>query len=249
MAALINNEIYHQLGERWYEAYDDPVALLRAQSRLFVPWIQETLVQHFKTQTVEIAELGCGGGFLSNGLAQYGHRITGIDLSQESLQIAKKYDKTQSVSYRLGDVLDCPMEDQSFDAVISFDVLEHVSDPRKLVAEAYRILKPGGIFIFHTFNRNLLSYLVVIKLVEWLVQNTPKHLHVLSLFVKPEELKKWSLELGFEAPKFLGVRPSFRTLLDPCLLRRVVPRGLKFIFTQSLTMTYCGTTVKPVVTL
>ena len=245
MDTTINNEIYNELGERWYTAFDDPVALLRSQGSLLVPWIDQVIKENLNYSSKNVAELGCGGGFLSNGLASYGHTITGIDLSEESLKIAKMYDKTKSVSYLKGDVTDCPLPSSQFDVVFSFDVIEHVINPEKIVSEAYRLLKPGGIFLFHTFNRNWLAYLVVIKFVEWFVRNTPKHLHLLSMFVKPSEVKKWCEECGFEKTKMRGVRPDITTLIDKSIFSRTVPKGLKFKFTSSLWMSYCGFTKKP----
>jgi 2-polyprenyl-6-hydroxyphenyl methylase/3-demethylubiquinone-9 3-methyltransferase len=65
----VNNDIYHDLGERWYNAQDDPVALLRAESRLRNPWIAEELRVRFSGRALRIFDIGCGGGFLSNYLA------------------------------------------------------------------------------------------------------------------------------------------------------------------------------------
>ena len=113
--------------------------------------------------------------------------MTGLDASQEALSVAARHDGTARVRYERGDALTLPYPDASFDAVCSLDFLEHVEEPERVVAEVARVLRPGGLFFFHTFNRNFWAWLVIIKGVEWFVRNTPKDLHVLRLFVKPEE--------------------------------------------------------------
>src|SRR5262245_2854642 len=79
----VNNDFYHQLGERWYTAEDDPIALLRAESRARNPWIASNILQAFPSGEVRVLDIGCGGGFLSNYLAGAGFNVTGIDASAE----------------------------------------------------------------------------------------------------------------------------------------------------------------------
>lgn len=240
MAHCINNEIYNELGERWYEAFDDPVALLRAESKLIAPWIVETARARMTYAPVHAVDLGCGGGFVSNYLAENGLKTIGFDLSESSLAIAARYDKTGSVDYRHGDITNVPLKDNSVDIVSCCDVIEHVENPERIVQEAFRILRPGGMFFFHTFNRTFLAYLVVIKLVEWLVRNTPKHLHVLSLFVTPKELSMWAHSAGFKEFTTIGIAPNLLSMLDKSVFKRTVPSKLSFKFTRSLAISYAG---------
>src|SRR6201999_1216443 len=113
------------------------------------------------------------------------YRVTGLDASPESLVVAARHDETGSVRYERGDALALPYADASFDAVCAMDFLEHVEEPARVVAECSRVLRPGGLFFFHTFNRSFLAWLVVIKGVEWFVRNTPRDMHVLRLFIPP----------------------------------------------------------------
>lgn len=245
MEAEINNAIYNQLQDRWYEANDDPVALLRAESKLVAPWISETASKLLEQKNLYMLDMGCGGGFISNKLAKKGHTVKGIDLSPTSLDVAKKYDSTKSVEYSIGDVTQLNFTPNQFDVTLSCDVLEHVEEPQKLVQEAYRVTKPGGLFFFHTFDRNFISYLVVIKFVEWFVRNTPKHMHILKMFIKPKELKKWCTDCGFEDFNIIGMRPILRSLMDRSVFQRTVPKGLKFKFTNNTAITYAGYVRKP----
>lgn len=186
----VDNTIYDQYGDKWYTADDDPIALLRQESKIKVPWVIEKIKSNLKfTTQIKVLDVGCGGGFLSNPLAKAGYLVTGVDTSKESLRVAQTYDTTNSVIYLEADAYKLPFPDQSFDVVTAMDFLEHVEHPELVIKEVSRLLKPNGLFIFHTFNRNILAYFVVIKFVEWFVKNTKKNLHILRLFIKPSELK------------------------------------------------------------
>jgi 2-polyprenyl-6-hydroxyphenyl methylase/3-demethylubiquinone-9 3-methyltransferase len=237
----VNNDIYDQLGERWYTAKDDPVALLRAEAECRNPWVNQVIRSHFKHQNLQILDVGCGGGFLSNRLARDGYHVTGIDLSQESLEVARRYDSTQSVRYLSADAYSLPLEDASFDVVCAMDFLEHVDDPKKAIQEISRVLKPGGFFFFHTFNRNPIANFVVIKLVEWLVKNTPPQMHVSELFIKPKELEQFCESAHMKVAEMRGLRPN---LLSRAALKSLwtgsIEEGFSFSFVKSLLISYCG---------
>jgi 2-polyprenyl-6-hydroxyphenyl methylase/3-demethylubiquinone-9 3-methyltransferase len=241
-AAEINNDIYNTLNDRWYTAYDDPVALLRAETQLTGPWIQEKISELFKDKTTcKILDIGCGGGFLSNRLSLHGHSVTGIDLSEESLAVAKRHDSTGGVRYVAADAYHLPFEDGAFDVVTAMDFLEHVENPQNVIREVSRVLAPGGVFFFHTFNRNPISGLVIIKFVEWFVKNTPKHMHLLRMFITPKEMKKYCAFSGLEVQHFVGTRPQlFNHRAVQGLVQGKVPQDFKFSFTKSLLLAYMG---------
>ena len=115
------------------------------------------------------------------------------------------------------------------------DLLEHVENPNAVVQEASRLLKPGGLFFFHTFNRTFLSWLIVIKGVEWCVKNAPPDMHILRLFIKPEELKKICEDHGMATEEFRGlnVKVSSKAFWQ-MVFKRTVPEDLEFEFTNSL---------------
>jgi 2-polyprenyl-6-hydroxyphenyl methylase/3-demethylubiquinone-9 3-methyltransferase len=98
----VNNALYQTLGARWYDANDDPVALLRAESKLRNPWVAEQIASAFGPGPRTVLDVGCGAGFLSNYLAQAGHRVTGIDAAPGTLDVARAHDHTHSARYETG---------------------------------------------------------------------------------------------------------------------------------------------------
>ena len=241
MERTINNSFYDDLQEGWYDSCGHPIALLRLENQARTPWVLSKI-----SQKSRILDIGCGAGFLANDLAEAGHAVSGIDLSPKSLEVAKSHDKTGSVDYRVADALKLPFEDASFDIVTSMDFLEHIDQPHASIKEASRVLKPGGTFFFHTFNRNLLSYIIVIKGVEWIVKNTPKNMHVLNLFVKPKELTDYCRQEGITVQEIHGLGPKMKSrAFWKMLFTRRVPADLKFEMHSSTKCGYVGLGIKP----
>lgn len=238
----INNEIYDELKERWYDADDDPVALLRAEARFRNPWISGRIRRAFPDRSrCRILDIGCGGGFLANALAGEGHEVIGIDSSVESLRVARRHDPTRSVRYIQGDAYQLPFPDGSFDVVCAMDFLEHVANPARAVEEASRVLAREGRFFFYTFNRNPVAWLIAIKGLEWFVRNTPERLHVYRLFIRPAELSAHCARAGLRIDELRGIRPRIlsRAMLRLLLTGRVDP-CFPFVFTPSPLVAYLG---------
>ncbi|MNS79777.1 Ubiquinone biosynthesis O-methyltransferase [compost metagenome] len=121
------------------------------------------------------------------------------------------------------------------------DLLEHVSDPEKVIAEASRVLRPGGLFFFNTFSKNPLAWLIVIKCMEWFVKNTPPDYHVYKLFIDPSKMRKWNEHHGLETMSIRGIRPVFlQTAVPKLLMSGVVPKDFKFTFSNSSLIAYTG---------
>jgi 2-polyprenyl-6-hydroxyphenyl methylase/3-demethylubiquinone-9 3-methyltransferase len=236
----VNNVFYEDLGDAWYEDHVHPIALLRAENRARNPWISEQIRQRLGSSK-EVLDIGCGAGFLTNALALEEHQVTGVDLSMQSLEVARKRDTTQKVRYLHLDAFALPFPDHSFDVICAMDFLEHVEMPDQIIRDAARLLRPNGLFFFHTFNRNLLSYLIVIKGVEWCVPNTPTGMHVYSYFIKPAELKCWCEQCGLRVQQMRGLSPRIASLsFWKSLLTRKVDPNLEFGFGSSLRLGYLG---------
>ena len=199
------------------------------------------LQTHFGKRSLAILDVACGGGFLANPLAMAGHEVTGIDLSQDSLEVAQRHDPTGSATYLSMDARLLTFSDGHFDVVCMMDFLEHLSEREVVIREASRVLRPGGWFFFHTFNRTPLSGLIAIKGVEWFVKNTPRHMHVYSLFLKPSELKDLCARHQLAIEVVRGVRPRiFTWAFLKMLFTGRVSDQFQFEFTRSLRVGYCG---------
>lgn len=194
---------------------------------------------------VRVLDIGCGGGFLTNPLAQAGFRVTGIDQAQDSLDVARAHDSTGQVDYRVADALHLPFADASFDAVCAMDFLEHVNNQAECIREAANVLRPGGLFFFSTFERNPLAWLLAIKAVVWLVKNTPTNFHIYRLFLKKSEVERMCREADLEVKKIRGLSPQiFSKAGLQILFTGSVPEDFEFRFTRSALVGYIGYAVK-----
>lgn len=241
---VINNDFYEDLGEDWYTSYDHPIALLRAENATRAPWVDLEIKRHLGTSG-RVLDVGCGAGLMSNYLATQGHTVTGIDISLSSLDVARKHDRKGSVIYQKGTAYDLPFGESEFDVVCAMDILEHVENPLRLILEASRVLRPGGLFFFHTFNRTWLSHLVVIKGVDWFVPNAPKNMHVYDLFITPDETQVMCEAASLKIEKMSGFVPRvFSISFWKLLLRRSIDKDFSFKFVKSLSTGYSGFAIK-----
>lgn len=237
---LINNEFYETLHEGWYTAQDHPIALLRAENAVRTPWVAQEIKQKCN-KAIKVLDVGCGGGLLTNALALEGHDVTGIDLSQSSLETAKRFDKTKKVHYVKANAYDLPFPSENFDVVCAMDILEHVENPAQLIKEASRVLKNNGLFFFHTFNRNFLSYLLIIKGVDWFVKNAPHNMHVYHLFITPKELRLMCQQKALHVDTLVGLIPNiWSTAFWKLLITKNVPEDFSFRFVKKTFTGYCG---------
>lgn len=241
MKKAINNDIYEEYGRKWYKTHDDPVALLRAEGKEKNRWILEKLEQYFGRRKIKILDIACGGGFLTNLLAEQNYEVSGIDISPSSIDVAREYDLTHSVDYQVAEANHLPYRNETFECVTCMDFLEHVEDPEAIIQEAMRVLKPGGLLFFHTFNRNLLSKLLVIHGVEILVKHCPQNLHVYELFIKPEELSKMIERQGGLVLETIGFLPKFfsKAFWKSVVKRSIEPK-LEFARVKSRAVSYGG---------
>ena len=153
-----------------------------------------------------VLDLGCGGGFMAEPLAQRGARVIGVDPSAPAIAAAARHAKESglSIDYRVGTGEQLPVADGAVDIVLCVDVLEHVRDLDAVIGEIRRVLKPGGLFLFDTINRTWLSKLVIVTLGEVVLRLGPRGTHDPALFIKPEELRAKLERQGFTVAASLG---------------------------------------------
>jgi len=148
-----------------------------------------------------ILDVGCGGGILSEALAELGAQVTGIDLSQASLEVAKGHAAARGVKvdYRYESVEEVAKKQAgSFDVVTCMEMLEHVPQPEKIVAACAQALKPGGQLFVSSINRTPKAFLFAIVGGEYILHLLPRGTHTYQKLIRPQELKKWARESGLE---------------------------------------------------
>ena len=144
-------------------------------------------------RTAKVADVGCGGGLLSEALALTGAQVTGIDLSEQLIATAKLHlhESGLKVDYRVQSSHELAgSEVASFDAVCCMEMIEHVPDPRALVEDLAAMLKPGGCLFMSTLNRNLVSFVAAIVGGEYLFRLLPRGTHHYAQFIRPSELAR-----------------------------------------------------------
>jgi 2-polyprenyl-6-hydroxyphenyl methylase/3-demethylubiquinone-9 3-methyltransferase len=165
-----------------------------------------------------VLDLGCGGGFMAEALAGRGALVTGIDPSPCAIDIARRHAEAGglAIDYAIGKGEDLPLADRSVDIVVCVDVLEHVDDLDRVIAEIGRVLEPGGLFLFDTINRNWLAARVMITFGENILRLLPAGTHDPARFIRPEELRRKVVNAGFVMGNFVGFGPrGVNRRLDP----------------------------------
>jgi len=155
-----------------------------------------------------VLDVGCGGGILSESMAQRGARVTGIDLGEKALKVAKlhRLESGVEVDYRLISVEALAHETPaSFDVVTCMEMLEHVPDPAAVVEACSRLVKPGGHVFFSTINRNPKSYLFAVLGAEYVLNLLPRGTHEYSKFIKPSELSGFCRQAKLEVADLAGM--------------------------------------------
>jgi len=160
-----------------------------------------------------VADVGCGGGLLSEALAKAGARVTGIDLGEKVIEIARLHmhesrleTPNLEIDYRVQSSADlAAAEPESFDAVCCMELIEHVPDPAALVGDLVRMLKPGGVLVMSTLNRTPAAFGAAILGAEYLMRMLPRGTHHYAQFLKPSELGRLMRHAGLEVDDVSGL--------------------------------------------
>lgn len=214
----VDNQLYDDLAGSWWDEAGS-LRILEALQPARLGYIRRVLDEmRVDPKGRRTLDIGCGGGLLSEELARLGCAVTGIDPSEKSVEAARAHAREAglAIEYRAASGERMPFPDASFEIACCCDVLEHVEDPRQVIAETARVLAPGGAFFFDTINRTWRSKLVVIKIFqEWdWTSFMPPDLHDWKKFIKPAELTALLEESGLRPAGLTGFRPAspFRIL-------------------------------------
>ncbi len=153
-------------------------------------------------------DIGCGGGILAESMAKAGASVTGIDMAEGPLAVARLHqaESGTDVEY-LHSTAEALAEERhgQFDVVTCLEMLEHVPSPRTVIAACAELVKPGGHIFFSTINRNPKSFLLAIVGAEYVLRLLPAGTHEYAKFVKPSELEAWARHAGLDLEGSIGM--------------------------------------------
>ncbi len=194
---------FSDLAHRWWDPNSE-FKPLHEINPLRLGWI----AGHVELSAQKVLDIGCGGGILAESMAQRGAAVTGIDLSEKALAVARLHllESGRQVDYEKIAAED--LADQApgrFDIVTCMEMLEHVPDPASTIAACAALVKPGGHVFFSTINRNPRAYALAVVGAEYILKLLPKGTHDYAKFIKPSELSRWAKSVALEPEELIGM--------------------------------------------
>ncbi|MEP4099180.1 bifunctional 2-polyprenyl-6-hydroxyphenol methylase/3-demethylubiquinol 3-O-methyltransferase UbiG, partial [Paraglaciecola sp.] len=159
-------------------------------------------------QEKKVVDVGCGGGILAESMAKHGADVTGIDMGEAPLEVARLHGLESGLNVDYQQITAEEFADKhpaTFDVVTCMEMLEHVPDPSSVVKACYKMVKPGGHVFFSTLNRNIKSYLMAIVGAEYILGLVPKGTHQHDKFIKPSELMSWIDDTQLQVQRMIGL--------------------------------------------
>jgi 2-polyprenyl-6-hydroxyphenyl methylase/3-demethylubiquinone-9 3-methyltransferase len=194
---------FGDLAHRWWDP-DSEFKPLHDINPLRIAYMAERVA----LDGARVIDVGCGGGLVSEALAARGAQVTGIDLSDRALGVAKLHllESGLSVDYRLvaAEAIAAEMPG-AFDAVSCLEMLEHVPDPAQTIRACATLVKPGGHVFFSTLNRRPKAWLLAVVGAEYVLNWLPRGTHDYTKFIKPSELSRWCRQAGLEVVEITGM--------------------------------------------
>ncbi|MBW6401084.1 bifunctional 2-polyprenyl-6-hydroxyphenol methylase/3-demethylubiquinol 3-O-methyltransferase UbiG [Roseomonas sp. HJA6] len=204
---------FDALANRWWDP-DGPMKPLHRMNPLRTGWIADRLARRHGRDPgapdalagLRLLDVGCGAGLASEAFARRGALVTGLDAAGAALEAARAHAKASglAIDYREGLPEDIP-EGETFDAVISLEVIEHVADRAAFLAALARVARPGGAIFLSTLNRTPRSFLMAKLGAEYLLRMLPIGTHDWRMFVTPSELGAGLRQVGYRVTDIAGM--------------------------------------------
>ncbi len=194
---------FSDLAHRWWDPNSE-FRPLHEINPLRLDWIDRLASLKGK----KVLDVGCGGGILAEAMAARGATVTGIDLAEKSLGVARLHllESGRSVDYRQISAEDLATQEAgTYDVVTCMEMLEHVPNPASTIASCAALVKPGGHVFFSTISRNPKAYLFAVVGAEYILQLLPKGTHDYARFIKPSELSRWAKAVGLAVDEIIGM--------------------------------------------
>ena len=194
---------FEELASRWWDP-DSEFKPLHDINPLRIDYINTRA----PLQDRKVIDVGCGGGLLSESMAALGADVTGIDMGEAPLTVARLHQHESGVEVDYQRMTAEQMATQNpntFDVCTCLEMLEHVPDPASVIQACSDLVKPGGNLFFSTINRNPKSYLFAIIGAEYVLRMLPKGTHEFRKFIRPSELERWARSAGLELQDLTGM--------------------------------------------
>ena len=200
MSTINTDEIqkFSKLADEWWDV-NGKFKPLHMFNPIRIEYILDKITQHFKLdnekklllKNLEILDIGCGGGLISEPMARLGGNVTGIDAGAKNIKIASLHSKKSNLKINyLNKSPEQLLEKEKFDIILNLEVVEHVDDLDLYLQSCYNLLKTNGLMFTATINRTLISYVKAIIGAEYILRWLPIGTHDWNKFIKPEELEK-----------------------------------------------------------
>lgn len=220
---------FEALASRWWDP-DSEFKPLHDINPLRLDYIDKRASLHGKN----VIDVGCGGGILAESMASKGSTVTGIDLGDAPLNVAKIHGLESGISVhyeRTSAEQMAELNPETFDVVTCMEMLEHVPDPSQTIASCAKLCKPGGHLFFSTINRNPKSFLFAIIGAEYVLNLLPKGTHEYKSFIRPSELESWARHAGLQLQNITGM--SYNPLTKQYWLGKDVDVNYLMHFTKA----------------
>jgi 2-polyprenyl-6-hydroxyphenyl methylase/3-demethylubiquinone-9 3-methyltransferase len=195
---------FDSLASRWWDTQGD-FKPLHEINPLRLDWIR----QHIDLRGCHAVDIGCGGGILTESMAAAGATVTGIDMADGPLSVARlhQHESGAEVGYRKLTAEELAANEAGeYDVVTCLEMLEHVPDPSQVIKSCAELVKPGGHVFFSTINRNPKSFLFAIVGAEYVLKLLPSGTHEYAKFIRPSELEAWARKAGLGLVSSIGMQ-------------------------------------------